>query len=72
METTQRGLFAVFLGEPIDLVKAQPHQLFISTASVALMGLAAVLVAIGAMTGGSNSALSGFGCLLASLTKPLS
>jgi hypothetical protein len=38
METTQRGLFAVFLGEPIDLVKAQPHQLFISTASVALMG----------------------------------
>ena len=36
-------------------------------ASVALMGLAAVLVAIGAMTGGSNSALSGFGYLLAFL-----
>ena len=39
MSTTQeRGLFAVFLGEPLDLIKAQPHQLFISTASVALMG----------------------------------
>lgn len=38
MLATTRGLFATFLGEPIALVRAQPHQLFISTASVALMG----------------------------------
>ena len=38
--TTSRshGLIAVFLGEPLALIKAQPHQLCISTASVALMG----------------------------------
>ena len=33
-----RSFFAVFLGEPLELIKAQPHQLLISTASVALMG----------------------------------
>lgn len=40
MTTTSRGrtLAAVFIGEPLDLIKAQPQQLFISTASVALMG----------------------------------
>lgn len=38
MIATTRSLFATFLGEPIALVRAQPHQLFISTASVALMG----------------------------------
>jgi hypothetical protein len=36
--TTSTNLRAVFIGEPLELVKAQPQQLFISTASVALMG----------------------------------
>lgn len=31
------SIFDVFIGEPLDLIKAQPHQVFISTASVALM-----------------------------------
>jgi hypothetical protein len=31
------SIFAVFIGEPLDLIKAQPHQVFISTASIALM-----------------------------------
>lgn len=35
---TKRGFFAVFLGEPLELVKAQPHQAFISAASIAFMG----------------------------------
>lgn len=38
MIASVRGVFGVFIGEPFELIKAQPHQLFISTASVALMG----------------------------------
>jgi serine/threonine-protein kinase len=40
---------------------------WVGIASAALMGLAALMVAIGAATGGSDSALSGFGYLLAFL-----
>lgn len=36
--TSARGLFTTFLSEPLDLIRAQPHQLFISIASIALMG----------------------------------
>lgn len=32
------GFLAVFLGEPFELIKAQPHQALISTGSIALMG----------------------------------
>lgn len=38
MIASVRSIFGVFIGEPFELIKAQPHQLFISTASVALMG----------------------------------
>ena len=33
-----RSLFAVVVGEPLELAKAQPHQILLSTGSVALMG----------------------------------
>lgn len=35
--THKRSLFAVFIGEPIELAKAQPHQVLLSTGSVAIM-----------------------------------
>ncbi len=38
IEKEKPGFFAVFLGEPFELVKAQPHQALISTGSIALMG----------------------------------
>ena len=38
MIASVRSFVGVFIGEPFELIKAQPHQLFISTASVALMG----------------------------------
>ncbi len=38
IEQEKPGFFAVFLGEPFELVKAQPHQALISTGSIALMG----------------------------------
>lgn len=34
----RRSLFAVFLGEPLELAKSQPHQVLLSTGSIALMG----------------------------------
>lgn len=36
--TSQRSLWDVIIIEPLDLVKAQPHQVLISTGSVAIMG----------------------------------
>lgn len=37
--TTQlRSLFAVVVGEPLELAKSQPHQVLLSTGSIALMG----------------------------------
>lgn len=38
IEKETPNFFAVFLGEPFALVKAQPHQALISTGSIALMG----------------------------------
>lgn len=38
MTTQPRNLFAVVISEPLALAAAQPHQILISTASVALMG----------------------------------
>ncbi len=34
----KRSLFAVLIGEPLELAKSQPHQILLSTGSVALMG----------------------------------
>lgn len=33
----ERGIFAVIVGEPLALAKAQPHQVLLSTGSVAIM-----------------------------------
>ncbi len=38
IEQKKPSFFDVFLGEPLDLIKSQPHQVFISVASVTLMG----------------------------------
>lgn len=40
MTTTlqQRSFFDVMVGEPLELIKSQPHQVLLSTGSVALMG----------------------------------
>jgi hypothetical protein len=35
--TTRRSLFEVFIGEPLALATAQPHQVLLSTGSVAIM-----------------------------------
>lgn len=37
MTTTAPSLFAVLIGEPLALAKAQPHQVLLSTGSVAIM-----------------------------------
>lgn len=36
--TQSRSLWSVIVTEPLDLVKAQPHQILLSTGSVAIMG----------------------------------
>lgn len=38
MITAQRSFFDVVVGEPLELAKSQPHQILLSTGSVALMG----------------------------------
>lgn len=34
----QRSFFDVMIGEPLELIKSQPHQVLLSTGSIALMG----------------------------------
>jgi hypothetical protein len=34
----RRSFFDVMIGEPLELIKSQPHQVLLSTGSVALMG----------------------------------